>query len=548
MTRYQLFTFYLAMPSKKLSILVAQTNPTVGKIRTNQQQILAKIQQHQDAYDVLLFPELALSGYPPEDLLFCPDFHTQIQDALKEIQQASLKAYVIVGHPHKIQNKIYNAASTFFQGQRIAHYHKQHLPNTGVFDEQRYFSSGEARACMVTIQHYRVGIVICEDLWQPGPVEQVLQADGQVLLALNASPYHTQKVEQRISVLQSIAKKGLHVVYANLVGGQDELVFDGQSMVFDPQGQCQARAAAFQEEDMGVTLQGNHSFGPQAAALTKNEELYQALVLGTRDYVHKTGFEHIYLGLSGGIDSALTLVIAKDALGAERVTAVKMPSRHTQAMSIDDADLQIQALGVHQLTLSIEPAYEALLKTLHPVFSLHPMNTAEENLQARIRGTLLMGLANKTNGLILTTSNKSEVAVGYSTLYGDMAGAFNVLKDVYKTQVYALARECNQNGPIIPARVIERAPSAELAPNQTDQDTLPPYPVLDAMLQAIIDEDVSYEELLRRGFSPESVQDVLQRIQRNEYKRQQAPLGVKVTPRAFGRDWRYPITNQFVRF
>jgi NAD+ synthase (glutamine-hydrolysing) len=533
------------MTQTPLRILVAQINPIVGNLHHNAKLIKDIITQHAQTHDIILFPELALTGYPPEDLLFQSNFHAQVETELKSIQAISLDCHVIVGHPQVRHGDCFNAASVFYQGKRLAHYHKQHLPNDGVFDEKRVFVPGEKRPCIFTLHGLRIGLCICEDLWRPGPVEQLLQADIQVLLAINASPFYMQKYSKRLNLLETISKKGLAMVYANLVGGQDELIFDGQSMSLNNQGQLQTRAKAFVSDLHSITLTPTKIQGECVTLLTPEETLYQALVLGTRDYVHKSGFTGALIGLSGGIDSALTLAIAVDALGSDQVTAVKMPSRYTQAISNEDADLQIQALGVKAHTFPIETAFKACLETLQPVFSQFPSTTAEENLQARIRGMFLMGLSNKTNQLVLTTSNKSEVAVGYSTLYGDMAGAFNVLKDVYKTQVYALARYRNGLSPVIPERVMTRAPSAELAPDQTDQDTLPPYERLDNMLQALIEDFISPQTLIEQGFPKLEVEQTVQRIQRNEYKRKQAPPGVKVSSRAFGKDWRFPIINQF---
>lgn len=533
------------MSQPTLNILVAQINPIVGNLKHNTQLMLDIIKQHATTHDIILFPELALTGYPPEDLLLRHHFHEQVEFYLKQLQAASIDCHVIVGHPQQHQSNCFNAASVFYEGKRLAHYHKQNLPNKSVFDERRYFSPGEKRACIITIKGLRIGVCICYDLWKPGPVEQLLQADVQVLLSLNASPFYIGKYEERVQILETISKKGIAVVYANLVGGQDELIFDGQSLSFNNKGKLQTRAKAFETDLQTIQLTQAHIQGECTELLTPEATLYKALVTATRDYVHKTGFSEVLIGLSGGIDSALTLAIAVDALGKEHVTAVKMPSRYTQPISLEEADAQIDILGVQHHTLSIEPTFLACLDTLHPIFSHYSLSTAEENIQARIRGMLLMGLSNKTNKLVLTTSNKSEIAVGYGTLYGDMAGGFNVLKDVYKTQVYKLAHYRNSLSTVIPERVITRAPSAELAPNQTDQDSLPPYERLDTMLEAYLEQDVSGPELIKQGFSQREVEDMIARIHRNEYKRKQAPLGVKLAPLAFGRDRRFPNCNQF---
>lgn len=529
--------------TKPLRLLLAQINPMVGRIKENAAMMINIIAEQSPHHDLILFPELALSGYPPEDLLFQQEFHQLIETELKRIQAASSDCYVIVGHPQIRHGQCFNAASVFHQGKRHAHYHKQHLPNTGVFDEKRYFTPGEKRPCILTIHGMRLGVCICEDLWHPGPVEQLLQADVQVLLALNASPFDTTKYQRRVDLLENIARRGLAVAYVNLVGGQDELMFDGQSITFNHQGQLQTRAKSFYPELHSVSLTPAHIKGPCAPLLSTEACLYEALVLGTRDYIHKTGFTGALIGLSGGIDSALTLAIAVDALGADHVTAVKMPSRYTQTMSVEDADIQIQAMGVKSHQLSIDPLFQASLETLSPVFSEYAPNIAEENLQARLRALILMGISNKTSQIVLTTSNKSEIAMGYSTLYGDMAGGFNVLKDVYKTQVYALAHYRNTIQPVIPERVLTRAPTAELAPGQTDQDTLPPYDRLDRMLYALIEARVTPHDLIAEGFPASEVNQVVRALQRFEYKRRQSPPGIKVSTRAFGRDWRFPIAR-----
>jgi NAD+ synthase (glutamine-hydrolysing) len=533
------------MPQSSIRILVAQINPIVGNLKHNTQLILDIIHQQSASHDLILFPELALTGYPPEDLLFRHHFHDQVELHLKRIQAETADCHVIIGHPQRHHTNCFNAASVFYQGKRLAHYHKQILPNDGVFDEKRYFSPGEKRPCIFTLQGVRFGVCICEDLWQTGPVEQLLQADVQVLLSLNASPFDTSKYAKRVQMLEAISKKGIAIVYANLVGGQDELIFDGQSLTFNNAGQLQTRAKAFESDLHTINLTPAHIQGECIKLLSPEATLYRALILATRDYVHKTGFSDVLIGLSGGIDSALTLAIAVDALGKEHVTAVKMPSRYTHSMSLEDAKSQIETFGIQHYTLSIEPTFNACLETLAPVFSQYSPDKTEENIQARIRGMLLMGLSNKTGKLVLTTSNKSEVAVGYSTLYGDMAGGFNVLKDVYKTQVYKLAHYRNSISMVIPERIITRAPSAELAHNQTDQDSLPPYERLDRLLEAYLEQDASAQDLIKQGFSKHEVAETIARINLNEYKRKQAPVGVKLTPLAFGRDRRFPICNQF---
>ena len=536
---------------RTLNILACQVNFTVGAIEDNAEKIISIIQGNQQKYDLILFPELALTGYPPEDLLFRKTLHLRVQNALRAIASATQNCHVIVGHP-LFENTpssetitCFNAASIFYQGQCLQHYRKQQLPNHGVFDEKRYFTPGPPEPCLLTINNYQLALCICEDIWHTTAVDQVLLAGAEVLLCINASPYDYEKHNRRIQLLKKYSEQNLAIIYVNLVGGQDDLIFDGQSLAFDSKGTLQARLPAFIETNASITFAEKTIHAPIAAEQSQEETIYQALVLGTRDYVKKHGFPGVLLGLSGGIDSALTLAIAVDALGAEKVMAVMMPSRFTANMSIEDAIQQANALQVAYKTLSIEPTFEAALDTLSESFKGLPKNSTEENLQARIRGMLLMALSNKTGSLVLTTSNKSESAVGYATLYGDMAGGFSVLKDVLKTQVYRLALYRNTISSVIPARAIERPPSAELAENQTDQDSLPPYPILDAIIQAYVENNEDAAAIIAQGFSPEVVDKVILLIKKNEYKRRQAAPGPKISPRAFTRDWRYPITNQY---
>lgn len=528
-----------------LTLLAAQFNPLVGAVRQNSERMQAIIQIHQATHDLIVFPELCLTGYPPEDLLFRDQLHVQITEELRKLAAVVTQCHVIIGHPHRQDGHCYNAASIFFEGKLLTRYFKQKLPNYGVFDEQRYFSKGPETACLLRINDQLIGLCICEDLWQKGPVEALIKAHASLVISINASPFDETKMAQRLEVLQRHAALGVSLVYVNQVGGQDELVFDGQSLAMNAQGKITARLKAFQEAFETLVWNDNSLHGVCIQALSREENLYQALVLALRDYVLKNHFPGVLLGLSGGIDSALTLAIAVDALGASRVHAVLMPSRFTASMSNEDALSQVRALGVKHSILPIEPAFNTLLATLAPSFKDRPADTTEENLQARVRGVLLMALSNKTGSLVLTTSNKSETAVGYATLYGDMAGGFAVLKDVLKTEVYRLAAYRNQLTPVIPERVLTRAPSAELANNQTDQDSLPPYDLLDAILTAYMEENLDEPTLLARGFPREAVQRVVQLIQRNEYKRRQAPTGPKITARAYGREWRYPITSGY---
>ena len=524
---------------------MAQINPKVGAINDNAKIIISIVEAHQHNHDVIIFPELALTGYPPEDLLFRNSLYLQVEDALKSIKKSIKDCCVIVGHPSQEGHLYYNSASIIANGDRIALYHKQHLPNYGVFDEKRYFEKGDATPCLFTIKNHRFGLCICEDLWQPGPVEQLIAAKVDTMICINASPFDETKYSLRESLLRTYAKQGLTIVYVNQVGGQDELVFDGQSLVMDNKGEISARAPAFTEHLQSVVMQNNNIHSDIAPLLPHDALVYQALVCGLKDYVEKNRFPGVLLGLSGGIDSALTLCLAVDALGASRVQAILLPSRYTADMSNEDAAIQAKALGVNFITLPIEPAFTTLLETLAPSFNGLPADLTEENLQARIRGVLLMALSNKSGNMLLTTSNKSEVAVGYSTLYGDMAGGFAVLKDVLKTSVYALARYRNTLKPVIPERVLTRAPSAELANNQTDQDSLPDYSILDAILTGYMNNNLSAEDIIQHGYAAEDVLKVIRLIKRNEYKRRQSAPGVKISTCAFGRDWRYPLTSGF---
>lgn len=530
---------------KKLTLLMAQINPTVGAIEENAEKISHIIHTHQAFHDVIIFPELALTGYPPEDLLYRHDLFERVENALKKITSIAMDCHIIIGHPTLENARCYNTASVLFKGQRIALYHKQHLPNYGVFDENRYFTNGEQKPCLFKLNGYKIGLCICEDIWQPGPVDQLVDADADIMLCINASPFDQNKYAQRETLLQAHAKRGLAIVYVNQIGGQDELVFDGQSLALDRTGQICARSPAFKEHLQTVTFIDEKITGDIGPLLAQDALLYQALVCGLHDYVEKNNFPGVLLGLSGGIDSALTLAIAVDALGAARVHAVMLPSRYTATISSEDALEQLALLNVDHSTLSIEPAFNTLLDTLAPAFLNRAPDTTEENLQARIRGVLLMALSNKTGNMLLSTSNKSETAVGYTTLYGDMNGGFAVLKDVLKTTVYALARFRNSIKPVIPERVIIRPPSAELAMNQTDQDSLPDYDILDAIISCYMHEGLSAEEIIERGYDITIVQRIIKLIKRNEYKRRQSAPGVKITSRAFGRDWRYPITAGF---
>lgn len=529
--------------TNNLNLLLAQTNPLVGAIEANAEQIISIIESQQETQQIILFPELSLTGYPPEDLLFRPEFRRQCEQALQAIGPKVGNSWAIIGHPHWQNNHCYNAASVFYRGERIGLYFKQNLPNHGVFDEHRYFKAGDPVPLILEIDGRKMAVIICEDLWQPGPVERAVEAGATQLLCLNASPFDTDKFARRQALLEYRARQGLDIFYVNQVGGQDELLFDGGSLAMNAQGEIKAQAPFFTEALLSVSLgsqglQGECCPLPEPIAM-----LYDALVFGTREYVNKNRFPGVLLGLSGGIDSALVLAIAVDALGADRVLAVMMPSRYSADISLTDALTQVKTLGVRYEQISIEPAFNALLNSLSPLWPNQPMDSTEENIQARIRGLILMALSNKSGAMVLTTSNKSETAVGYSTLYGDMAGGFAPIKDVLKTLVYELARYRNQISPVIPDRVLTRAPSAELRPDQTDQDSLPDYAVLDALIKGHMEDNQDAPQLIAAGHDPQTVQRVLQLIKRNEYKRRQSAPGLKVTPRAFGKDWRYPITK-----
>ena len=525
-----------------LTLLMAQINPTVGAISSNCLKIIDIIQKHQDTHDLIVFPELALTGYPPEDLLLQNDFYRQVDEALNHIKSQIKHGHVIIGHPSLNNSCRYNSASIFTQGQRVALYHKQQLPNYGVFDERRYFSPGKAEPCWFMLKNHRIGLCICEDIWQPGPVDQLIDTGVEHIISINASPFDENKTIARDNLLTQHTSRGITIVYVNQVGGQDELIFDGQSRAMNAGGKITASAPAFAEHLQTLVLKNNQWVGDIAPALSFEALIYEALVSSLRDYVEKNHFPGVLLGLSGGIDSALTLCLAVDAIGASRVQAVLMPSRYTANMSVEDAIEQAKTMGVSYTTLPIEPTFQTLLTTLSPEFHGKPTDITEENLQARVRGILLMALSNKSGKMLLTTSNKSELAVGYSTLYGDMCGGFAVLKDIVKTRVYALAHYRNNLSPVIPQRVLTRAPSAELAPNQTDQDSLPDYVVLDGIIKAYMENALDANEIIQLGYKEQDVVKILRLIKRNEFKRRQAAPGTKITPRAFGRDWRYPLT------
>jgi NAD+ synthase (glutamine-hydrolysing) len=537
-----------------LRIALAQLDLLVGDVHGNAERVVTTARHaHADlGADLVLFPELALSGYPPEDLLFHRGFRLQMEFALDRVRKEVHGARVLVGFPEYTRAGIYNSAALIADGSVVAIHRKAELPNYKVFDEKRYFQAG-AQPTVAECDGFRVGILVCEDMWEPEPAQLARSAGAELLVVINASPYEQHKQRERETVFQKrVLDVGLPVAYVNLVGGQDELVFDGNSFVMDAEGRVVMRAAAFQEGTYAVDFvrQGRKVVptpGEVAPELSDEASVYSALVLGVRDYVNKHGFPGVVMGLSGGVDSALTLAIAVDALGAERVHAVMMPSRYTAQMSIDDAEVQARALGVSYSLLSIESMFEATLATLKEEFAGRQPDATEENIQSRCRMLLLMGISNKTGRMLLTTGNKSEMAVGYATLYGDMAGGFAPIKDCSKLLVYRLAAYRNSKGSVIPQRVIDRPPSAELRLEQKDSDSLPPYDILDPILEAFIEEDLTVDEIQARGFDRATVGRVLDLVKRNEYKRRQAPPGVRVSRRAFGRDWRYPVTNGYRR-
>jgi NAD+ synthase (glutamine-hydrolysing) len=537
-----------------LRIVMAQQDFLVGAIDANADQILAACAQARDemAADIIVFSELALTGYPPEDLLFRKHFIEHVEHAMQRLCAGISGITAIVGYPLRQAEGLYNAAAVIRDGGVAAVYRKQHLPNYGVFDEKRYFRPGAA-PCVVEIQGVPVGITICEDIWQPGPVQQSADTGARLLININASPFHAGKRNEREQlVMQRARESNLPIMYVNLVGGQDELVFDGGSFVVDRDGTLTRRApdcesglypVDFRLQDVVTPVPGDCLPHPDT-----EEAVYRVLVLGVRDYINKNGFGGAVLGLSGGVDSALTLAIAVDAIGAERVEVVMMPSRYTAPMSLEDARAEAEALGVVHRELSIEGPFSSFLEVLEDMFAGLPPDATEENIQARCRGIILMAISNKKGKILLTTGNKSEMSVGYATLYGDMAGGFAPIKDVPKLLVYRLCAWRNTLGPVIPQRVLERPPSAELAPDQKDEDSLPPYAVLDPILERYIEQDRSVESIVAEGYETAVVERVAMLVDRNEYKRRQAPPGIRITQRAFGRDRRYPVTSGYQNF
>ncbi|HUW29615.1 MAG TPA: NAD+ synthase [Sulfuriferula sp.] len=530
-----------------MKIALAQINCTVGDLAGNAARIRAAAMRAKAAgATILLTPELALSGYPPEDLLLREDLYAQCAAALNSLLDAAQGITLVVGHPLKEGTHRYNAASVLRDGKIEAVYRKQRLPNDTVFDEVRYFTPG-TQACVFEQDNVRFGVNICADVWEQGAACGAAQAGAEVLLVLNASPFHIGKQQERYHVVRErIRESGLPMVYCNLLGGQDELIFDGGSFAMNANGEITSQFPVLVEDVYLVETDGVSPLpGEIAPALSTEACVYEALKLGVRDYIGKNGFSGVLLGLSGGIDSALTLAVAVDALGADKVHAVMMPSEFTANISVEDARAMVATLGVKYSELPIKGVFDSFLSGLAGEFNNLPFDVAEENIQARIRGTLLMALSNKFGQIVLTTGNKSEMAVGYATLYGDMAGGFAVLRDVPKTLVYRLSNYRNGIAPVIPQRIIERAPSAELRANQVDQDTLPPYEMLDAIIERYVEHDQTPAEIVAAGYNEAEVIRVIRMIDRSEYKRRQAPVGIRITPRAFGKDRRYPITSRF---
>lgn len=576
--------------SQIIRIALAQINVTVGALAENEQKIKQYIKQAKESQaDLIAFPELAITGYPPEDLLLRPQFIQDNIDFLQRIVPAVNDITAIVGFAHWEKEKLFNAAAIISDGKLVHVYHKIHLPNYGVFDEERYFEAGD-RPLILELNEIKFGISICEDIWIENSVieTQAMSTGAEIILNISSSPYHCGKIEERENLLKNRAINNRVIVcYVNLIGGQDELVFDGNSLIVSEQGEILARGKQFEEDlilfDIDVSqlqhvrssepayqkrklefdppfkielidLPGHNHKSKKAkisrenrAKLDSISEVYQALVLGTRDYVRKNGFDQVVMGLSGGIDSALTAAIAADALGENNVIGVAMPSVFSSPSSLTDAEQLAKNLNIKCLVIPIQETFEAYQKMLKQTFADLPFDITEENIQARIRGNIIMALSNKFGWLALSTGNKSEVSVGYCTLYGDMAGGFAVIKDVPKTLVYQLAAKLNESRgrEIIPQNTIIKPPSAELRPNQKDEDSLPPYHILDPILAEYVEKDATLEQIVKQGFDEPTVKKVIRLVDQSEYKRRQGAPGIKITPRAFGKDRRMPITNRY---
>ncbi len=534
-------------------LVMGQLNPVVGDVSGNVKKIIDAAQHARDVLnaDLVVFSELTLTGYPPEDLLHRPGLMRRVELGLEKLKREVQGVAILIGHPAgKVREDLYNAASVIVDGQCLVTYFKQYLPNYSVFDEERYFVKGHIPG-VFKYKGLQFGITICEDTWFTGPTSQAADHGAEIILNLNASPYRQGKCQLReLEVTQRVREVGIPIVYVNQVGGQDELVFDGGSFVISGEGKKVARAPAWQEGLYPLNVVREHDgklhvSGDVTAKESDLEMVYRGLVLGLRDYIEKNHFPSVVIGLSGGIDSAMTLALAVDAVGADRVKTVMMPSKYTAQISLDDAAEMAVRLGVAHSVIPIDSLFEQFNTSLAAHFIGLPVDTTEENIQARCRGVLLMALSNKTGAMVLSTGNKSEMAVGYSTLYGDMAGGYSPLKDVYKTLVYRLATYRNSLSEVIPTRIITRPPSAELAEQQLDQDSLPAYEVLDSLLEQYVAEDLCFEDMVALGGDPELIARVIRMVDRNEYKRRQAPPGIRITDRAFGRDRRYPITSGY---
>ena len=534
-----------------VTFALAQSHFLVGDIKANAEKMRnLALQAREQGADVIIFPELGLLGYPPQDLLLRPSLSGRIKAALSTLSDID-DIVMIVGYPHVDHHGTFNSAAILHNGHQKGFYHKQILPNYGVFDERRYFDKGRNQV-LFDYKGITIGLLICEDLWEKGPIAELKKQGADLIVSLNASPFEIEKQDTRKTMLAKRSRENdLPIIYLNAVGGQDDLVFDGGSMAIQADGSVAHEASRFMNQLLLASFDVKTAkFNSQVKAplsLSRESEMYQALVVGLRDYVNLSGFTGIIVGLSGGIDSALTLCIAVDALGADKVYAVMMPYEYTSQISLEDAQAQARRLNVSYTVCPIFDAVEGIRHTLAPLFNKSPADTTEENIQARARGVVLMALSNKFGHLVITTGNKSELAVGYSTLYGDMAGGFDVLKDVYKSQVYKLASYRNrlEDTPVIPERVITRPPSAELRPDQKDQDSLPDYDVLDGILMSYIDEDMGYQDIVDKGFDADLVAKVIQMVDGSEYKRSQAPIGTKISHKAFGRERRYPLVNKW---
>tara|TARA_B100001778_G_scaffold245467_1_gene205645 strand:- start:4426 stop:6057 length:1632 start_codon:yes stop_codon:yes gene_type:complete len=541
------------MASKKISIGIIQENPVVGDIKGNLElaKVAIKKLSIKNSPDIFLFTEMFITGYPPEDLILRDDLLNQAYDAVHELSHEKPESFIVIGYPKKEGNSIFNCAGVLRNNSIITEYKKQELPNYEVFDEKRYFQPGNS-AGIFEVNGLRIALSVCEDIWHEKVINQAHENKANIILNLNASPFHLEKINERKKLISNQASKySLPIVYANQVGGQDELVFDGTSMVMSELGTQVMQLAKFETDQKiaeficedGSNLKAiNHEDIPEEDYLA---DVYQALVLGAKDYILKNNFPGALIGSSGGIDSALTAAIAADALGAEKVRTFMMPFKFTSDMSVEDAQELANNLGIKHSVIPIGDIYESFYKELSKEFRGQDPDITEENLQSRCRGVILMALSNKSGRLVLTTGNKSETAVGYSTLYGDTAGGFGVLKDVPKILVYELSKYRNTLSEVIPERIIERPPSAELAPNQQDSDSLPDYDVLDKIIELYVEQDKSKTEIVSEGFDESIVKRVIRLIDISEYKRRQAPLGVKITSRGFGKDRRYPITNRY---